>query len=60
MTEEQRQVVIYLDSPTGQLIQTTLYDYRNFWKKLGWKILDRPPELPLGYATVAGQQRSMM
>jgi len=54
------QVVIYLDSPDGQLIQTTLYDYKNFWKRLGWKILDRPPELKLEYKPETNQQMAMI
>ena len=59
MNDNERQVVIYLDDPKGQLIQTTLYDYRNFWRKLGWQVQGRPPELP-GMVTVAsGDQRNL-
>jgi len=60
MSDEQRQVVIYLDDPAGQLIQTTLSDYRGYWRGIGWKILDRPPELDLDLAPVPNQQECMI
>ena len=52
MKDSDRQVVIYLDDPRGQLVQTTLSDWRAYWRGTGWRILDRPPELP-GMATPA-------
>ena len=57
---EERQVVIYLDDPRGQLIQTTLRDFRAYWHGIGWKILDRPPELPLEVEAQPGKQESML
>ena len=41
-----KQVVIYLDDPDGQLIQTSYSEYKSYWKHIGWRILDRAPELP--------------
>lgn len=61
MNDNERQVVIYLGDPRGQLIQTTLADYRAYWRRIGWQVLDRPPELPgLGVAPAPGDQVVML
>ena len=54
-----RQVVLYLDNPNGQLIQTTLSDYRSYWRDIGWKVLGRPPELPGMETAAPGEQRNL-
>ena len=47
MNESNRQVIIYLDDPEGQVIQTSMASYREYWQRLGWSILGRAPELAL-------------
>ena len=59
MDNSDRQVVIYLDNPNGQIMQTTLSDYRCYWQHIGWKILGRPPELKLEYAPTTNEQGAM-
>jgi len=37
------QVIIYLDSPNGQLMQISYADYK-YWRSIGWRILCKAPE----------------
>lgn len=60
MRDETRQVVIYLGDPRGQLIQTTLGTWRCYWRALGWRILDRPPEMDLGMPARPGDQQGLL
>ena len=41
-----KQVIIYLDDPTGQLMQVSYSEYKHYWRLIGWRIYDEAPELP--------------
>lgn len=40
------QVGIYLDSPKGQVLQVDYQQYKSYWQKIGYQILDEAKELP--------------
>ena len=40
------QIGIYLDKPTGQIIQVSYTSYKTYWRNLGYQILDEAKELP--------------
>ena len=48
------QVVIYLNDPKGQLIQTTMRAFRRKWQARGWTVLRNAPRLPLGISKQRG------
>ena len=39
------QVIIYLDSPDGQLMQVSYQEYLTYWRLIGWTLLGKAPEL---------------
>jgi len=40
------QVIIYLDSPRGQLMQVSYSDFTSYWRLIGWHLQGQAPELP--------------
>ena len=42
---DDRQVIIFFDTPKGQLIQTTYQTFKEFYSKLGWQLLGQPREM---------------
>lgn len=40
------QVIIYLDSPDGQLIQVGYASYLSYWRLIGWHLYGKASELP--------------
>ena len=46
MKNQETQVVIYFDDPRGQLLQVSYGEFRSYWRRLGWKLENKAPELP--------------
>jgi len=47
LTTANEQIYIYLDTPDGPVIQTTMAAYEEYYRELGYKILGKPvPGLP--------------
>ena len=36
---DEEQVFVHFDSPEGQVLQTTMGEYRRYWSLLGWKLM---------------------
>lgn len=46
MNNADTQVIIYFDSPRGQLMQVSYSEYIHWWRLLGWRLQGPAPELP--------------
>lgn len=44
--DAETQVIIYMDDPAGQLIQTSYSEYVHYWYHIGWQLQGEAPELP--------------
>jgi len=40
------QVIIYLDSKEGQLMQVDYASFKTYWRLIGWRLLGKAPGLP--------------
>jgi len=44
--KDSRQVVIYFNDPTGQLMQVSHADYKHYWRRIGWTLQGQADHLP--------------
>ncbi len=55
------QVIIYLDDPRGQLIQTSYNTWKIYYRLLGWHLQGEAPELPdMPKVKLAGLQGGLL
>jgi hypothetical protein len=40
------QVYIYFEDPEGQVMQVSYREYRNYWRFIGWTLMDKASILP--------------
>jgi len=55
------QVIIYLDAPRGQLIQTSYSTWKTYYRLLGWQLQGPASELPkMPKVKIAGLQGGLL